>query len=182
MTLFQGFGAFAAAGVAESDFELLTSATIPSGTSFSVDNVFTTDYSMYQIVYAIQDDSNNQHIRFRLRAGGSDATGATDYKYQQLNVRAIDIQAANFETDSFPRTLSAALSVASHSTVYVFKPAEAEKTGYIMRGTYDLDAAFLRFFSWSGYHDLATAYDGFTIDGSTTTTFEGAVRVYGWRK
>lgn len=161
-----------------------TLITAGSATSVSFNNVFTSTYDNYQIVIdGFTPSVANRAIDFRLRVGGVDAAGATDYPNAFLGLTAAGV-AANF-TSTGINFGSTGLYNSSTTIPYgasiltVYNPARAVRTFVNVHA--QLFDAQLFHRTGSFQHNLATAYDGFTLfSGNSITTLR--VRVYGYRQ
>jgi hypothetical protein len=163
-----------------------TLVTAGSATSVSFNNVFTSTYDNYQIVIdGFTPSIGGRGLNLRLRVGGVDAAGATDYPNAFLGLTAAGV-ASNFSTtgDSYGSTgiYSSSTTIPyGSSTITMFNPARAVRTFANVHG--QLFDAQLFHRTGSFQHNLATAYDGFTLFMSSTgniTTLR--VRVYGYRQ
>jgi hypothetical protein len=154
----------------------LTSNTVTFTTvnSVSLNGVFTSTYSNYHIVLTAAGSTNNS-LYARMRASGTDATGA-NYNYRRVE-NASDGGAQNNQT-------TAVIGYVTTSSGQSLLSAEIVAP----------QAAAPTFMRWSNVvnipanteiiavkHDVSTAYDGITIYPSTGT-ITGTVAVYGYRK
>jgi hypothetical protein len=163
-----------AAPAASAGLVLITSDTALTGSSVSFNNVFTSTYTNYRIIYKLVLSGNNE-VRLRLRVGGVDAT--TNYNYQFDAGYQTTTQAAEGTADSARIGLS--VGDDKHWGFYdIHNPALAEETYFI-----GADATDYRSISNNAiYHTTATAYDGFTIYPSTGTFSSGRFYLYGYSK
>lgn len=163
-----------------------TLITAGSATSVSFNNVFTSTYDNYQIVIdGFTPSVVDRGLNFRLRVGGVDAAGATDYPNAFLGLTAAGA-ASNFTStgDNYGSTgmFNSTTTIPYGSSVMnVFNPAKAERTFANVHAQLFATQLFHR--TGSFYHNLTTAYDGFTLllsgTGNITTL---RVRVYGYRQ
>jgi hypothetical protein len=110
----------------------------------------------------------------RMRLSGTDASGAGTYRRQRWAVSdATFLYEAT--TDTSFSNIGYIRTARGESVIDLFNPAKAENTNLISSG-----GTFNFITSISGDHNVATAYDGFTIYPSTGT-FTGIVRVYGYK-
>ena len=146
-----------------------------SVSSLSINGVFSSTYVNYMIVYnEITTSGNDQIMNMRLRASGTDNTSAI-YKLGSARVAytggapggysggsetawVFVINSDEIKTGGVINVNSPNVAVlTSYSTIY----ASGENGGYI-----------------AGFHNTATAFDGFTVYPSGGT-FSGIFRVYG---
>ena len=157
----------------------LVYANTISASSFTVDNVFTSTYANYQIVMSARG-SAAEVLRMRMRVGGI-ASGAGYYmagaviSYSAATVSGVsnnnsaywDARFAHTDTGSATRCLS---------NIFLGEPAIAANTA--ITGTFNDSRTGGQSGSFGGFHNVATAYDGFEIYGPTGT-LTGSIRVYG---
>ena len=160
-------------GVVSAGLVFIKKVTFSGVTSFSEDNVFTSDYDNYLILISGVSSSASD-TQLRLRVGGVDATGS-DYGYQVLNITGTTVGAAS-STQTYFSLGSDSTTRFDHST-QIFGPAIADRTGWLSFG--HRDNARIGFNG--AYHNLTTAYDGFTIlDNVGNIT--GTLWLYGYAK
>ena len=153
----------------------LHTETFSGVSSVSIDDVFSSTYDSYNLVFLGTSSSSSQ-VSIQLRSSGVDATGATDYENQQIQAQSSTLNAANFAENSFrgPR-VAAEMGVAEISIHY---PAAASYTFEQCFTTRQRDEMMnLR----GGIHLQAVAYDGLTLTTPSGVTFSGSLRIYGYR-
>ena len=165
--------AWVAAGVTPGLVHINTTV-ISAQSTVNFNNVFTADYSVYQIYMVITTAGNDQSFNTRLRVGGVDATGS-DYRFQTIfgqnsasgNSRVTTgFEYAGIDND-YPNVRS----------IHLIDPQAASVTGYtetVYTGYVTGQGARVQ-----GIHNLATAYDGFSLIAGAAIT--GTVYVYGMR-
>jgi len=155
-------------------------------TSISFNNVFTSTFDNYQVLIDNFTPSiGNLGLNFRLRVGGVDAFGATDYKNAFLGLTdtgaASNFTSAGQDNGSTGMFNSSTTVVHSSATMIFFNPARTVRTN--IQSHAQLFAGQLFHRTGSVLHDLTTAYDGFTLllsgAGNITTL---RVRIYGYRQ
>ena len=151
--------------MANSGLVYINQATI-SGTSTSLNNVFTSAFANYVINVNITSASTNADIRLRLRVGGVDSNGPYD---QQGDVSVT--------------TTSVKLGDSSNSygygTIQLGGPQAADYTiGSILYHGLNSGVAATSFDSTFDA-DVQTQFDGFTV--FSTATITGVMYVYGYR-
>ena len=142
--------------------------------SVSVDDVFSSTYDFYRILISLLGSTAITYS-LRLRASGTDASGANTYKYQEAEVYSSSTS-NNARSENFIRLGWSDSSKRGTTTLDVFGPNLAATTGFNvpLGGRFDDAASFI------GEHTVASAYDGFTIFPSSGT-ITGTLRVYGYR-
>ena len=151
--------------LANSGLVYINQATI-SGTSTSLNNVFTSAFANYVINVNIASASTNADIRLRLRIGGVDSNGP----YDQLG-------------DILVTGTSVKLGDSSNSygygTIQLGGPQAADYTiGSILYHGLNTGVAATSYDSTFDA-DVQTQFDGFTV--FSTATITGVMYVYGYR-
>jgi len=154
--------------------------TFSAAATVNVNNCFTSTYDNYQIMLDVPTISANCNIQIRLRASGTDSSatyylGASQVRMTDGNNGADNTNNGSLWNISQPET---GVLIGGASMI-MNGPAIAR----ITRMSYQSIAVaggvpFAR--SGVGYHDTATAYDGFSIIASAGN-MTGTVRVYGFR-
>ena len=154
---------------------LITSTTISSATSKSVDNCFTSTYQNYKIFIATSAATSTALLSLKLRASSTDAS--TNYNYARLicNTNGVSAQIDALGTDEFFCGEASATGV-SGLELTIYGPAETNETALhsIFAGRNPTNPIVQIF---SGEHSTAGAYDGFTLLSDQNLT--GTIRVYG---
>lgn len=155
-------------------------STTFSGTSFSINNCFTADYTNYRILIS-GSSTTNTDATFRFRVGGTDFSGA-NYEYaSQGYYSGTRNDAAGIGQTSIGftpslgngRLSSCSIDVFSPFTTATWKPLNANVT-------YTHNAVGVIVRNIAGALQSSTAYDGFSvISGGPTMT--GTCTVYGYR-
>jgi hypothetical protein len=154
---------------------LITSTTISSATSKSIDNCFTSTYQNYKIFIATSAAASTAIVSLRLRASSTDAT--TNYSYVRLicNFNGVSAQVDGLGNDEFFCGEASNTGV-SGLELTLYGPAETNETALhsIFAGRNPTNPIVQIF---SGEHTTAGAYDGFTLLSDQNLT--GTIRVYG---
>ena len=142
--------------------------------SQSINDVFSTTYNNYRIFITAKGTSALD-IQFRLRVGGADASGASNYLWHRdASFGSSSLNSDN--TNSF-FVVSVIDTVAEFPTVIdLSNPFIAQTTGVVaVGGRHSLGQTIV------GYHNQATSYTGFTFF-PPSGTITGSVSVYGYSK
>lgn len=154
-------------------------ATFSASSSQSLNNVFTSTYTNYQIFCNIDSVSTATNINFKLRASGTDST-ATYYSNIMYN-NFTDAIFANISVVNGAAWKIGDLSNTGGALGFSFNLLNPQKAlGTTLESGlhgYNYAASFFQSMS-GGYHNTATAYDGITIFPASGT-FTGTIRVYG---
>jgi hypothetical protein len=164
------------AWVSPDDFALVGKTTFTAVSTFSVDNVFSSLYSNYRVLFDISSLSAAPQINFRLRAGGSDiGAGGTSYNWQNF----YSIGSSSFRQSSTANLIELITGVGGNSismSLDVFNPFTTVSTR--LAGVGHMATACGLFAS--GSYTPTTSADGFTISASTGT-ITGNVKIYGYK-
>lgn len=162
-----------------------TLITAGSSTAVSFNNCFSATYDNYRILIdGFQPSVASTSVLFRLRVGGVDAAGASDYYFADTGLYVNGTSAAANgnglaygDTGIFNSSNSLALGSAS---LDIFNPFKAERTFWT--GNSMLYNVNFGLRSVGSVHNLTTSYDGFSLVTTTAATFTKLrVRVYGYR-
>lgn len=158
---------------------LVTSGTYSSVTAVTVDNCFTSDFRNYRLdIHQTATSGSAVEGQLLLRVGGSNSTST--YYYQRTGYSyagTIQAEVGASSTRWFVgRSHGSSNAGGSNAfSITIFGPAIADRTYYVGDAADALYACTV-----GGYHDTATAYDGFNLAyGGETMT--GTYRVYGLR-
>jgi hypothetical protein len=155
---------------------LLATSTFTTSASPAIDNVFTSQFENYKIIFDISSSSTGLELRLRLRAGGSPESTSV-YENGLIGVGVADSVAFN-STDSASASYFA-IGTTSNTNIAAgelnfFSPQLSKRT----RATGLVTGKSLNL---GGYETtVTTSFDGFEIFPNTGT-ITGTIRVYGWR-
>lgn len=157
---------------------LITSAAFTSVSSVNINNCFTSTYRNYKLIMSA-DASAGIEIRFRMRVGGVDASGATDYKTGW----AASTSGAAEDFSSFASAgrntgfLSYSNGADFHGINHTFYQPQIAASTYVV-GT--LVTTQLGQGTSGTQHTPATSYDGVSLLASSGT-MTGFYRIYGMK-
>jgi hypothetical protein len=149
----------------------------------SIDNVFSSTYQNYKIM-CNQVPSTANDINIRMRVSGADDS-TSNYKFAAIgyysnNSGYNDYGAAATSWNDIARTFTAVTQGIFNFDV--FYPNETKPT--IISGktaAYNTaSSGLLADVNYSGWHNVSTAYTGFTIIPTAGTT-TGTIKVYGYK-
>lgn len=145
-----------------------------ASSSFSIDNCFSSAYSVYDISCALTAAAGSPIISVRMRAAAADNSAAS-YD-SSLIIDNPTTPASSLATGQTSGALLRVATTLSTARLHVINPAAASPTA--MRSHYQagITSPIQGFYSVG--HNVSTAYDGITfIPASSTIT--GTIRVYG---
>lgn len=149
--------------------------TFTTQSSVSINNCFSSTYDNYAIKLNIL--STGSFLAFRLRVGGTDATGA-NYNRQRLSAISTTVSAAGVGGEtSFDNQIQLS-TVSSAADISIFRPAVALPTGLIVIDSSTQSTVQMQI--TASNHTLSTAYDGITFYPNTGT-ITGTIRIYGYK-
>lgn len=154
--------------------------TLTNATNVSLNGVFSSTYKHYRIIMELETASAVPGGSVRLRASGTDASGASDYAW--MGYRAINWAGAAGLNGTLSGSSWGIWDTSSGATVAamnmdIMRPADAVMTKMISSGYHSSNANGASYYS--GHHKQATAYDG--ISYINTTAFNGTIQILGYR-
>jgi hypothetical protein len=152
-----------------------------ASSSISLNGVFTSAFDNYQVIIDFDTASGNTAASFRMRAAGVDSTSST--YIMAMNGIGSGGAAAGIATTGSSGTFTyiPASYPGASASFTIIDPAVASTTKWLGNST-GSDTGYTTFCGRSGgiYHNVASAYDGFTVIGSANLS--GKIRVYGYSK
>jgi hypothetical protein len=156
------------------------SVTFSSCVTLSLNGVFTSSYDNYMMTLRVVDAAANDAIFVRLRASGTDASGA-NYNYQYLLASGTSITGFRFTADTQGFRILNADTVHGGDTVYFFGPYLAQPTA--VRNTSVIGLSNGTLLDFASTHSLSTAYDGFSLlPLSASAAITGLLTVFGFNQ
>jgi hypothetical protein len=151
-----------------------------AASSVSLDDVFSATYENYAVIYRYTQSANAQ-VNMRLRVGGVDAGGASDY-YLVLNrssTAAFSLTAAgNVARSNIPiHTAPGVANSIIDGTIFVASPFATAET-HVGVDTFGMTTSTAFRDAGAGSRAATTSYDGFSIIPASGT-ITGTIRVYG---
>jgi hypothetical protein len=146
-----------------------------SASAISLNDVFSSTYDNYKIVYAFDAGSTTINT-FRLRVSSTDASGA-DYNHSSITWQTTQNPANNggANTATSAKFNEQHATSGSRGAWEIQSPFLAKPTMGTRSGVYVTLADFGMF-----THNLSTSYTGFTITFGAVTT--GTISIYGYNK
>jgi len=157
----------------------VTSTTFTAQSSVSVNNCFTSDYTNYRIIMTLNGSSAGSFAHFRLRAGGTDLTSGSYYRYGTSNSFGGGI--ANYNAGGQTSHLVVGQwgsSLVSTCLMDICDPQTSNRTSWYNNVN---DTGAGASYILNGLVDVSTSYDGFTVYPNSGT-MTGTITVYGYRK
>ena len=155
----------------------ITNSTFSSVSSVSINNCFTSTYANYLIIIDNMVCTGAVAVNLRMRASGSDNTSA-NYSYGQIAWAGGSLAGYGQSGQTSTTFAVGNPSVVAQTTVQMTNPQTANPTS----GTSSAarSPASSENFLYSFGHNVASAFDGFTIFPASGT-FSGTIRVYGYQ-
>lgn len=153
------------------------SVEFANASSLSLNNVFTSEFDNYMIVFR-GVSTLNENIGVRMRLSGTN-NETTTYTKQQLFANGTSVSGQRLSGVNYTYAWSGYASSAQRSgfTLYLYGPSLAQPTAGRGVTAAGLSNASIVDYAWT--HSVSTAYDGITIFPTTTGLFAGLVSVYG---
>ena len=154
----------------------ITGQTFAAVSAVNVNGCFSSTYENYLVTVRVLG-STDENLNLRLRVGGTDASG-TNYRQQDLNITSAGVSSG---LSLVAQYRAAAFGTANPTSgqIQFHRPNIAERTSMIshMVTGNNTTALYLPVCN----HELATAYDGFSLLPAAGATVTGTIRIYGYR-
>ena len=146
-----------------------------AATSVSVNGCFSSTYDNYLVVVRFKVADDNYWLINRLRASGTNATGA-NYVNQRLYATGGSVGGGR-STDTAFNSGRGGTANMSGTHIYLYGPYLAQPTAHRCVMVSGDSGAYIDEFA--GTHSLSNQYDGFSIAPELTSTLTGALTIYG---
>jgi hypothetical protein len=159
---------------------LVAKVDFTSAASIAIDNVFTTAYDNYKIIFNLSafSGATETDLLMYLRAGGTDTT--TNYVTERLYQESTTI-GANRVTTGRIGYMSTTYPTFTNCDITMYGPKQSRKTVWTSHGFYIQNNGTPNQALTSGYQDTTTSFDGIKIYPNTGTSISGTFRIYGLR-
>lgn len=158
------------------------SVTFSSCATISLNGIFTADYDNYLVVLKSRVAGGASYYNMRLRASGTDNSGASSYVYQQVYVTAgLTFSGTRSATNAWRLGYYSGFSTYNNGNImYFYGPQMSERTAYRTISAFDEGSAMIM--DEGGTHDQSVSYDGLSlINASAGRSLSGRITVYGLR-
>lgn len=156
----------------------VTSATFTAATTVSINSCFTSTYDNYVVTVNLSAGSGaGGNYYAKLRLSGTDSSASYAYNTLTTNGTTVSSATLNGQTTGFP-TDSNDQSRPAQTQFTLMSPAVGVYT-WFASNAFSSNAGGQGVKINNGYHAVATAYDGLTLNWTGSAT--GTVRVYGMR-
>jgi hypothetical protein len=153
---------------------LLATASPSAASSVTFDGVFTSAFALYRVEWSLVAASGTPTVGYRSRLAGVDDTTA-NYAYS-LVIDNPTAPASALTTGQTSMLVGLSSTSRGWATLDILDPAAASQT--MIRTRYHTGGASPVQGWYAGGHNVATAYDGFSLT-PTSSTVTGSVLVYG---
>jgi hypothetical protein len=152
--------------------------TFSGCSSVSLNGCFSSAYDNYLVLVSFTGTATSVNMFIRLRASGTDASGAGTYKFQYIDGSDTSITGArNSDNYILVGTSSNTSSMLQSFKVNLYDVFKASPTAIQSESQSNINSGYLRFSG--GSHTVSTSYDGFSIyPGSGNLT--GNIEVFGY--
>jgi hypothetical protein len=164
-----------ALGTKKAGMVLLNTTSFSGVASQSINNVFSSTYQYYKIVWSVVM-SNSFELNFKLRVSGSDATN--NYNISQVRTSGVSSSTASQETNipALPFSYGNTSGI-KHGEAIIFNPFLATKTGFNYLHYSENNSSGVT----GGLHTESISYTGATFS-VFSGTITGEIFVYGFNK
>jgi len=170
------------AAASGSGFSLINTTSFSAVSSQSVNDVFSSTYLNYRIIYSIDSSAASENLYMRMRVSNSDNSSA-NYVWMKVGATP-SLSASNSSSgttaDTNEFTIGAVSGTRTSQTgLDLYRPFATDNTGYLGQSYYFDSYSNAPVYFTGGSMSVTTSYTGFTFyPGSGTMT--GSVRVYGY--
>jgi hypothetical protein len=167
---------------ASAGLTLINSTTFSAAANVSFNNVFSSTYDNYRVVWELTNSTAGTYFSMRMRASGTDNTSANYWNNRGL----LSQTSAQSISDTSAQTAFLAFmerDTGPASGAYeIYSPYKTTET--TLFGTYQF-----RYYSPYNQHtalktgsmSVTTSYDGFTVFPAATSTMTGTIKIYGYK-
>jgi hypothetical protein len=167
--------AFGLSSGLEPGLVLLNTTSFSGVASQSFNNVFSATYDNYRIIYNLTTTNAADTVSLRLRASGTDNSGATNYRTSRIVVT--DVSTTSRQSTNLQQLVTASNTIVAGS-VDVFNPFPNNQTYTI---AHSISGESASTYITSGMRMVDNnSFDGFTI--ICAANMSGAISVYGVNK
>lgn len=165
-------------------FWKINTTTVTSGANLTVDNVFTSTYTNYRLVFSEIVGSGVTGLNFFYRAAGSSIQLNNYYGRRQDFTYAAGVAGGASDAANTSHQISAIMSGNTTSpaslVIDVFAPNKNNRnTSITAQGVDARTGGGLTIYS--GFYNATTAMDGFVLNAGAQTFSNATVVVYGYR-
>jgi hypothetical protein len=166
--------------------DLVYSGTYTSASTVTLDNIFTTKYSNYKIIFqtTAQPGGTYAPFQFQLRAGG--VTGSGNYNSYSYGVANNSMSVFSTTGASAFYTLNGTTTTSQQVNIPLIielaNPANPSTTTGMYNMSYSgSNPGATYYVGGQGAYTIATAIDGITFySGASTVLYTGTIKVYGY--
>lgn len=163
--------------LAESGLIKIASQSFAAVSSVAMSQVFSGSYRNYKIMFECSGTVDAAQLQFRLRAGSTDATAAVYSQRGSYSNAAIAVY--NLSSATYLEIGHGHTTVQQSTVMDVLSPARQARTRMSWQAL-SYTGGSLQSNHTFGYHDTATAYDGFSVSPASGT-ITGLLTVYGYK-
>jgi hypothetical protein len=166
------------AWVASAGLVLVNKTDFTSVSSFSLNNVFTSDFQNYRVILNFSSNTATQTINARMRKSGTD--NSASYYHQEMAVASTSVTSSRFNNINqfYVGNMDSGYPTSWNIEIYNPQVAARYTTLFSQAPKFTSGQGYM-FYVEACEHQVADAYDGLSIIG--TNNFSGTVRVYGYR-
>ena len=165
---------------ANAGLNLIATSSFSAVSSVSINNCFSATYDNYFISVGCSAFSASTDVLMRLRVGGTDATGASDYTRQVLVSYSSTVAAATAASSSWQIGSTYSTTPIFSHKMWMDSPFLAAKTNATHQTLYTTGSPTWQIVHDGLSHNQTTSYDGITIYPASGT-FTGIARIYGYK-
>jgi len=170
-----------ALGTKKAGMVLLNTTAFSGVTSQSFNNVFTTDYDYYKVIFT-GNTASNSDLNLRMRVAGADNSSAI-YNRQFIEGNNTSLAGARANSGTSMQVGGTGANVGDYDnliTIEIGRPFIATPTTFISNVLENRSGTGVLARMFTGIHATSTSFDGFTL--ITTSNMTASVSVFGYNK
>jgi hypothetical protein len=156
--------------------------TFTGAGTISVSGAFSSTYNNYRIVFQPTANTTQCNIQFRLRTGSTDAASSYYFGLQGINYSGTSVNELGNNVNQIRMgEFNATFPRAQVYVIDLFEPFLVCDTKFKIDASNIDSGNAVGSKTGLGLHLGATSFDGFSLIPSSTTSFAGTIRVYGYK-
>lgn len=163
---------------------LISTQSVTTQNQMVFDNVFTTDYLNYLVIFSVSSCTSTDVIGWQERSGGSNATSSYSYAGTGIYLSAgsgyQNILAGQNISNGAVGSFDGASGSSGHAVFEIHSPATSAYTSVTGRSSMATGNTGMYFVNMGSVHYVSTVYDGFRLFVNSGN-FTATGRLYGYR-
>jgi hypothetical protein len=161
--------------------QYINTFTLTSQSQLNIDNIFSSSYDSYQLVFSNMLGSSASDVNIQMRVGGTNI-GGTNYQWSRIygSYTGAVTGTGNSATGAWVSGMVVNGGTRVGATIEIYNPFLTERTSYTARSADARTSGAIGLSMSGGFINDGTSYDGISIGAGVNMS--GSVSVYGFRK